>query len=269
MSAITSSQQASGSGRDDRGPEAPGGKASVPKWLTGLAGNTLVATIAVGLGSALLIALRLISVAKFNIETTYGILQASGTGVIVVGTVIALIPGIAVTIACSSALIAIFCKLNAQTHFLLWMAITLFAVIAVLTTPLEYWWGILACVLILAGVRAFKKGFRSFSDGGRKLIAGVSAVLFAGLLMAGVVFGAPWGPEEMFTFTGKQQVTGYLLAQTDTVTTILQASPREVEYYDTSKLVTQAACKNVPWYSFSVIYFIPGFNPVHYAPCRS
>lgn len=269
MAAITNPQQASGTGRTDRGQDGPDGEVGVPQWLTGLAGNTLVATIAVGLGSALLIALRLISVAKFNIETTYGILQASGTGAIVVGTVISLIPGIAITIACSSALIAIFCKLKAQTHFLLWTAITVFTVIAVLTTPLEFWPAILACVLALVGVWAFKKPFHAFSDSDRKRIAGVSAVFFAVLLMAGVVLGAPWGPEETFTFAGKQQVTGYLLAQTDTVTTILEANPREIGYYDTSKLVTQSACKNVPWYGFSVIYFMPGFDPVHYAPCRS
>ncbi|HEY6314088.1 MAG TPA: hypothetical protein VIY52_25280 [Streptosporangiaceae bacterium] len=87
--------------------------------------------------------------------------------------------------------------------------------------------------------------------------------------MAGVVHSPPWGTEEEFTFTGNQQVTGYLLAQTDMVTTILKVSPREIGYYDTSKLVTQSACKNVPWYGFTVIYFIPGFDPVHYAPCHS
>ncbi|HEY6314087.1 MAG TPA: hypothetical protein VIY52_25275 [Streptosporangiaceae bacterium] len=51
-----------------------------------------------------------------------------------------------------SVLIAIFFKPPTQAHFLLWVAITLFTGIAVLTTPLEYWPAILACVLALAGV---------------------------------------------------------------------------------------------------------------------
>jgi hypothetical protein len=257
-----------GTATEPETPVEPVGKVSMPKWLTGLAGNTLVATAAVGLGSALLIAVRLISVAKFNIETTYGVLQASGTGAIVVGTVISLIPGIAVTIAFSSVLVVIFFKLNTQAHFLLWVAIVLFAVIAVLTTTLEFWPAILACMLVMTGVWAFRGPVRGFRESDRKRIATAAAVFFAALLLAGVVHSPPWGAEEKFTFKGNQQVIGFLLAQTDMVTTILKASPREIEYYDTGKLLTQSACRNVPWYGLSVIYFMPGFDPVHYAPCH-
>ena len=46
----------------------------------------------------------------------------------------------------------------------------------------------------------------------------------------GIVQSPPWGPEEDFTFSGQPVVAGYLLGQTDQVTTILPAKPRKIDY---------------------------------------
>ena len=244
-------------------------KVGMPHWLSGLAGNTLVATLAVGVASALLIALRLISVAKFNIETTYGILQASGTGAVIVGTVISLIPGIAVTVALASGLVVIFYNgMDDRIYFPLWVTIVFFSIIASVTTPVEYLPVILACVVGIVVARLFRKHIRRWSPRLKRIVATYVAAIFAIILMVGVIQGSPWGPEEHFIFKGSQQVTGYLLSQTDTTTAILQARPREIGYYATAQLTTQDACKNVPWYGFPVIYFVPGFDPVHYVPCH-
>ncbi len=246
-----------------------GDKVKMPKWLSGMAGNTLVATLALGMASALLIALRLISVAKFNIETTYGILQASGTGAVIVGTVIALIPGIAVTVALTSGLVVIFYNgMDDKIYFPLWVTIVFFSVIAFVTTPLEYSPVVLACAVGVVVARVFRKHIRGWSPRRKRSVVTCVAVVFAIILMVGVVQGAPWGPEEHFIFKGNQQVNGYLLSQTDTATAILQAKPREIGYYPTAQLTNQDACKNVPWFDFPVIYFVPGFDPVHYQPCQ-
>lgn len=231
-----------------------------PKWLQSLSGNTLVATVILGLGSALLIAVRLISVAQFNIETSYAILQASGTGAIVVGTVISLIPGISVTIACGSAWLATAYTPDFGTSVALWLATALFTCITVLTTPLKYWPLVVACVLALAAGWTFKERFRKASQPRRKWLAAVIAALFALLLIVGIVQSPPWGPEEDFAFSGQPVVTGYLLGQTDQVTTILIAKPRKIDYYKTATLKNQFACKNVSTFSYSLIHYVPGFN---------
>jgi hypothetical protein len=241
-------------------------KVSVPTWVSGMGGNALVVTLAVGLASALLIAIRLMSVAQFNIETTYGLLQAAGTGIIIVATVISLIPGIAITVAFSSAVLVIFFELESRTYFSCWAMIVLFTLVAVFTTPLIYWPAILFGAFVLVLARAFRGFVLGFKY--QKLVAVLSAVFVAVLLMAGIVQSPPWSPEEDFAFKGSPKVTGYILSQTDYVTTILLAKPRAIAYYDTRGLESQHACRSAsPWYDLSVIAFMPGFNPAHYRPC--
>ena len=61
----------------------------------GWTNNLHVAALVFGGESTILIALRLLSVAKANPETAYGILQAGGTTNVIIGTVLSLIPSIA------------------------------------------------------------------------------------------------------------------------------------------------------------------------------
>jgi Ca2+/Na+ antiporter len=94
-----------------------------------------------GAASTVLVALRLISVAKFNPETAYGILQASGTGNVIIGTLISLIPSIAIIVALYLISMRVLSK-SAQTtpeaEFTRWTLIFMLALIALLTIPLRY-----------------------------------------------------------------------------------------------------------------------------------
>ena len=61
----------------------------------GWANNLHIGALVFGGVSSILVVLRLLSVAKANPETAYGILQAGGTTDVIIGTVLSLIPSIA------------------------------------------------------------------------------------------------------------------------------------------------------------------------------
>ena len=103
--------------------------------------NLHVDALIFGAASTILVALRLLSFARFNPETAFGILQASGTGTVLIGTVISLIPSIAITAASCLALRQIFTPSredNPAIELLIWASIFVLVLIALLTTPLKY-----------------------------------------------------------------------------------------------------------------------------------
>jgi hypothetical protein len=162
-------------------------------------------------------------------------------------------------------LVLLYCRLSTRVVFSLWLLTVIFVIVAALTTPLLYLAAIPVGAAILGLVGKFRSSVARVAR--HKRFGAALAVLAAVLLTLGVIQSPPWGPEEHFSFNTGQQVTGYLLAQTDKVTTILLAKPRAIAYYDTGSLTSQYACKSVPWYGFSAIYYLPGFDPVRYPSC--
>jgi hypothetical protein len=87
------------------------------------ANNLHIGALIFGAASTILVALRLLSLAKFNPGTAYGILQASGTSTVVIGTVISLIPSIAIVGGAYLALELLFPKPGKRTaadEFAIW-----------------------------------------------------------------------------------------------------------------------------------------------------
>ena len=80
-------------------------------------------------------------------------------------------------------------------------------------------------------------------------------------------------PAESLTLNNKQ-VTGYILTQTPSGLTVLQANPREIIYYGPNALTNQYMCSDNPSWDFSVIFFMPRalnvsnvFNSARYSHC--
>ena len=132
--------------------------------------NLHLGALVFGAGSTVLVALRLISVARFNPETAYGILQASGTGNVIIGTVISLIPSIAIIVALSLILVRVLSrspKTDPRAEFARWMLVFLLALIGLLTIPFKYvvyvgpgilvFLGFIVAILIIK-IRAKRKG---------------------------------------------------------------------------------------------------------------
>src|SRR6516162_5323714 len=80
--------------------------------------------LAVGVASTVLVALRLLSVADFNPATAYGIVQSSGTANVIIGTVISLVPSIAIIAASGLVVYLAFYphprKLSAPAELAVW-----------------------------------------------------------------------------------------------------------------------------------------------------
>jgi hypothetical protein len=244
----------------------------LPEW----ARNLRLGALSVGAASTVLVALRLLSVAKFNLETAYGILQATGTGNVVMGTVISVIPSIAIGVAlCLAFYMILQGSGSIGVEFALVVTMVALILIALLTTPVKYYAVIGACVVVVFAVWLIREKIRGVgwdTGAGRGFLRFFASVL-AILLVFGVVISPPWMPAESLTLNNKQ-VTGYILTQTPNGLTVLQANPREIIYYGPNALTNQYMCSDSPSWDFSVIFFMPRalnvsnvFNSARYYHC--
>src|SRR5579859_1936597 len=235
--------------------------------------NLHIGALIFGAASTILVALRLLSVARFNPETAYGILQASGTATVLIGTVISLIPSIAIISASCLALMQIFKGIRAAgpdpeagaapeadpiINFAIWASIFILALIALFTTPLRYAPATVAVVVFIPIVGILRRRILKHLNGAGGLVtATVAALLAASLVMTGVVFGPPWMPAERLTFNNAQPVTGYILAQNSSGLTVMLIRPRKIRYYGPNALTGQYVCSDVPANDFSLMAFSP------------
>lgn len=209
----------------------------------------------------MLVALRLLSVARFNPETAYGILQASGTGDVIIGTVISLIPSIAIIAGSALSLGLIFSrsrKPSATAEFAVWISIFVLILIAVLTIPFRYVYvaiPVIPLVVLTAVPPLRKKIERSRNGRARKTAAIISALLIAILLMFGVVLSPPWMPAERLILSNHHAVTGYILAENSNGLTILGLEPRQIMYYSPDALIGQSICSSSPANDLPIIYY--------------
>jgi hypothetical protein len=221
--------------------------------------------------STILIALRLLSVAKANPETAYGILQASGTANIIIGTVLSLIPSIALIGASCLILGRIFAKflkspeLSQAAELGVWTSICALLLIALFTIPFRYWEAPAAVIvaLILAGI--FRKRIEDVrkKKAAARRVAKAAAGLIAGLFLLGVILSPPWMPAEQLTFTKAKPVTGYVLDQSQSGLTVLAVGSRQILYYGPNELSTETACSNIPPNDLPIVYYTPLYRIFH------
>ena len=280
---------------------SPDGQPKDTSSRSSISNLRLGALASVSAATTVLVALRLISVAKFNPETAYGILQASGTGNVIIGTVISLIPSIAIIVALYliSMRVLFRPKTTPEAEFTRWTFIFMLALIALLTIPLRYVIyagpGILAFLaLIVAVAIRTKKGksqkgknqkdkakrrepasetgetrFLQERRWGKKGTAAAifSAFLVAFIVMLGVVASPPWMPAERLTLKDHQKIVGYVLAQTQEGLTFMQAGSMNITQYEPGIVKDQVFCSDAPARDLPIIYYIksiPAVDLGHY-----
>jgi hypothetical protein len=257
-----------GTGSGDRvgtGSGAQGGTGS-----GGWANNLHIGALVFGGVSTILIALRLLSVAKANPETAYGILQASGTTNVIIGTVLSLIPSIALIGASCLVLSRIFAKfskspeLDQAAELGVWTSICALFLIALFTIPFRYWEVPAAVVVALILARIFREWIEEARKrkAGRR-IAKVAAGLIAGLFLLGVMLSPPWMPAEQLTFTKAKPVTGYVLDESQSGLTVLAVGSRQISYYGPKDLTSETACSDIPSDDLPIVYYTPFYRIFH------
>jgi hypothetical protein len=244
--------------------------------------------LAVGVASTVLVALRLLSVADFNPATAYGIVQSSGTGNVLIGTVISLVPSMAIITASGLVVYLIFYphpkKLSPAAELAVWTSMSMLVLIALLTIPLRYiiaiglWALFILFLLIFRG--KIKGALQGHGDGRvvRNAARGFGFIT-AVTVIFGIVLSPPWMPSEYLVFKNGPSVTGYVLSETQTGMAVLQASPREVLYYeDPGSLQKEYICSNVPRGDYPLVNYFSNLhlhlhlqvlNPAHYDSCSS
>jgi hypothetical protein len=255
-------------------------------WLN----NLHVGALIFGGVSTILIALRLLSVAKANPETAYAILQAGGTTNVIMGTVLSLIPSIALIAASYLAVGRIWAKfpdskfkgtseLTDAEELGIWTSMVALFLIAVLTIPFRYVEvpAVVVLTLILAWI--FRNRIeRVRKNNKNKLWWRVVKVTAAGLIAAafllGVIISPPWMPAEQLTFTTASKdkpVVGYVLDQSQSGLTVLSINPTQVMYYGPKDLNTEVACSAFRSDDLPVIYhtgLIRIFHLYSYPHCK-
>ena len=278
--------QVSGNADSQRLVTGPNGDSQPPqdsplKWEIPLG------ALAVGIASTVLVALRLLSVADFNPATAYGIVQSSGTGNVLIGTVISLVPSMAIITVSGLIVYLIFYphpKLSAAAELAVWASMSMLVLIALLTIPLRYiiaiglWLLFILFLLIFRG--KIKKALERHEDAPvvRNAARGFGFIV-AVTVIFGIVLSPPWMPSEYLVFKNGRSVTGYVLSETQTGIAVLQASPREVLYYEDPKsLQDEYICSNVPRGDYPLVNYFSNLhlhlhlqvlNPAHYDSCSS
>jgi hypothetical protein len=244
--------------------------------------------LAVGVASTVLVALRLLSVADFNPATAYGIVQSSGTANVIIGTVISLVPSIAIIAASGLVVYLVFYPrskpLSPAAELAVWTSMTMLVLIALLTIALRYLIAIGIWMLFILFLLKFRTPIRNAlkEHGDAPVIRNAArgfGLIIAVTVIFGIVLSPPWMPSEYLVFKNGQSVTGYVLSETQTGMAVLQASPREVLYYgDPRSLQEEYVCSDVPRGDYPLVnYFsylhlhlhLQVLNPAHYDSCSS
>ena len=241
------------------GSEGPARKGRA-RWPDDLHAGALI----LGGVTTTLVALRLLSVAKANPETAYGILQAGGTTNVIIGTVLSLIPSIALIVASCLTLSRIWAKVSSSRVLTqleelgVWGSICTLFLIAALTIPFRYWPAPAAVVIALAvaGISRNRIEKRRQEARGRVAVK-VAAVVIAGAFLLGVIASPPWMPAARLTFSkasGQGPIAGYVLSQSDTGLTVLELDPRTILYFGPGELASQTACSAFPPDDLPIVY---------------
>lgn len=221
------------------------------------------ATVAIGVASTFCIVVRLLSVAEFNTETAYGILQAQSNTDIITGTLIAIAPFVLTVGGCAAIISSVFYNRYKASGIIFGSCLEIAAVFLsplYLAIPI----GITAIsllVFVFSGNAG--KWLKAHIPAGQKLdpagqaVAELLVLATVALLVVCLVLSAPWLPSESFQFNNHGPVVGYVLTDSGREMTILQ-SDRIIMMVADGAVKKQAVCARPPLLGNSLAYIIRG-----------
>lgn len=225
----------------------------------------LILTVA----SSVFVALRLLSVSAFEIQTANAILQNIGTTGVIVGTVTAIV-GPMIPIAAVTVVVFAGDQLKSAPKYAIFAATVVIFIAVVFVSPVIF--------LLFALVALPVAILNLFGRIPVNPIHVRSAVIIAtAVLLVAVSLGTdPWLPSERLGFVGTAKpLIGYVLSTDDRSIAVLENKPREVEYFKIEDLKSRSLCSLTA--SASSLLANPltlpdlffGVERAHYPPCST
>lgn len=213
--------------------------------------------------SAFLVAFRIFSVAGYDPETAFGLLQAAGTGTVIFGTILSLLGWV-------PAYALLFALINYDKiarQFSLTTCLTLIVasfVLAIWISPVAFLIMMTAMIALETYTRfptKEKKRLAAWPDRenpaqvaryndfanrmrlqGSKKKGTISWALFVAFLVAFITLNTtPWLPAEELRIRGDAPpVTAYVLSTAPNFTAVLTGAPPRIEYIPTSSITNRA-----------------------------
>jgi hypothetical protein len=197
--------------------------------------------------SLLFIGLRLLSISNYNFETAYGILQASGTGTIIIG---ALIPAIGFIIPIIAAWLSLMLRTGGIDQPSKPLAITLLALLftaSIFVTPV-YALVAVSIMILFAGLwlrprgQRLKIASRLTSDHRKKIALYALLAYFVVIFITTAITPMPWLPSEALDLRNTQPFTGYIVGETGTDSTVLISPSRRIIHVDSYTIISRTFC---------------------------
>ena len=192
--------------------------------------------LAIAAVPTLFITIRLLTVAGYDPETAYGILQSTGTVAVVVGTTLSLIGSVVAFGAVSCFLLYRVLRSegndsNTLPGLTVWAVAAILAITAICIAPVI--WVALAGILFIWGL------IREFTR--QSIVAVMMGALSA--IFIGAQFTAPWWPSERVDLRHSKPITAYVLSVSGQDSVILIAKPRKIEHINVNDIARRTYCE--------------------------
>jgi hypothetical protein len=213
--------------------------------------------LVIGLASVTFIAGRLLGIAAGDPETAYAILQAEGTGPVIVGSLIPMVGLMAAPVAIFASYYSISLGLKGPDHYMVAIFATvgsLATVIVFFTTPAQDL--LLSCSVALIGIVFFRIAMAlvvKFRPHHRKDVYHAQEqshplrafIVIYTLFVLGVstLSSTPWLPEQNIGIKGHDDFSGYILSEASGTTFILTHNPTGVSREASSDILFVKLCR--------------------------
>jgi hypothetical protein len=200
-------------------------------------------SLGIGAVSSMVIVIRLLSIADFNLETAYAILKSAGTAAVIIGTLFSSLWAF----MCLILLYLLAVYMRSPVHYkevpkVIRSVGAIAGTVMVITAPF-FFTASLAAIAALTAIAAVSlyalfrnhelvnidKSAEIYARAGRIYATILTKILIPAFLIGTLIFTQPWLPSERVTIDNVTR-TGYVLDVNETTMTFLQETSRKIEY---------------------------------------
>lgn len=201
-----------------------------------------------GVVSAVLVAARLLAVARFDVNTAATILSVSGTATAVAGTLLTLLPFGVVLLTCFLALVVFvdptLLRLSAMWSAML-LALAVGATLSLVAVPLA-----LVTLAVVVGVAALGRVARRQEPRQRvvevvassRLLQAQVALLFVVVVLMPILLQRPWLPVQAVTLDSGRVLVGYVLGDANGQIAMMADEDRTIAFVETADVESRIVC---------------------------